>query len=127
MKRTALRRHTRLRPRSRKPRKSTVKDKAYREWILTQSSIVGFWQGVDLLPMSYIEQSCISFKIEGHHVGRPRNDRRMVPLYYWLHRETPISVHGGGGDRAFQSRFSVDFEEHIKLLNERYDQERGAA
>jgi hypothetical protein len=62
--------------------------------------------------------------IEGHHEGKPRNDRRMLPLYWWLHRETPVSVHGGGGSRKFQQRFGIDFEAEITRLNRLYEEQK---
>jgi hypothetical protein len=98
-------RYTRPRPRRWKPRRGALADPAYRAWIHEQPCIVhdgkcGRW-------------------VEQHHVGRPRNDRRSVPLCRALHRDGPQAVHVIGR-RPFEQRFGISFEAAIAGLNDEY-------
>jgi hypothetical protein len=104
-----LRRYARIRPVRSKPRPGVVRDPDYRQWIHTQACIAhagkcGNW-------------------VEMHHVGRPRNDRRGVPLCRELHREGPEAVHRIGR-RAFEARFGISFEAAIVGLNDEYSVRR---
>ena len=110
-----LRRYARLRtyaaiPRKRlKPRRGQVEDPAYRRWIHTQPCIVH-------------GEKCRW--VEMHHVGRPRKDRRGVPLCEWLHRTGPDAVMTIGR-RAFEARFNISFEAAIQGLNDEYELTKG--
>lgn len=111
MKRTPLRRGTPLRKRARRPKRGVVSDPKYREFILRLPCFV-------CGKFSRIQASIT----EGHHVDKPRNDLRMVPLCARTHhRESSVSVHGGGGRRRFEARFGVSFNDEIKLLNALYE------
>jgi hypothetical protein len=83
-----------------------VRDPEYLSWLHTQPCIVTGRRGV-----------------QAHHVDRPRNDRRSVPVIPEMHVHTPFSVHGGGGRRRFEERWSVDFEAEIRRLNQKYESE----
>ena len=105
-----LRRYTRIRPFRLKLRRGRVEDRAYLAWLHTQACIVhdgkcGRW-------------------VEAHHVGRPRNDRRVVPLCAWLHRTGPEAV-TTIGRRKFEARFQVSFEAAIAGLNDEYEVTKG--
>lgn len=104
-----LRRFTRPRPIRLKLRRGMVKDPAYRRWIHTQPCIVH-------------GEKCRW--VEMHHVGRPRNDHRAVPLCAWLHRTGPDAV-TDIGQRSFETRFEVSFEAAIAGLNEEYGLRKG--
>jgi len=100
-----LRRRTWLRSKALKPKRGYVSDRAYREWLHTQPCIVH-------------GEACGRW-VEMHHVGRPRNDLRSVPLCSGLHREGPDAVHRISR-RAFEQKFTVCFEDEIRRLNEEY-------
>lgn len=111
MKRTPLKRHTRLRPKARHAKRGVVSDPAYREWILPMRCLA--------CERKQVQQTSPT---EGHHVDKPRNDRRMLPLCgEQHHRLSPVSVHGGGGRRRFEARFGIDFEVEIQRLNALYE------
>ena len=99
-----LRVYARLRPKRLKPRKGQVDDPHYRAWIHTQPCIVH-------------GEKCRW--VEQHHVGRPRNDYRSVPLCEWLHRTGPDAV-TTIGQRRFEAKFGVSFAAAIAGLNEEY-------
>jgi hypothetical protein len=105
-----LRRYAPLRRYSIKAKRGYIEDAAYRRWLHEQPCIVhdgrcGRW-------------------VEMHHVGRPRNDRRGVPLCRPLHREGAQAVHVIGR-RAFEERFGISFEAAIIGLNDEYQLTRG--
>ena len=112
-------------PISRRKRK-TVDDPACRAWIHTQPSIVSVQQaeclpgGTDIYNHVWPRRG-----IEGHH-HKPGDDRSMVPLYWWLHRDTKISVYGGGGRRRFAERFGIDWDREIERLNRLFEEQRGS-
>jgi hypothetical protein len=106
---TRLRTYTRLRPYRLKPRRGVVKDPAYRVWLHDQSCIVH-------------GEKCRWVAM--HHVGRPRNDRRGVPLCDWLHQTGPDAV-TTIGRRAFEEKFQISFEAEITRLNEEYELSKG--
>jgi hypothetical protein len=101
-----LRRYTRPRPVALKPKRGYIEDQPYREWIHTQ-------------PCTVHNGRCGRW-VEMHHVGRPRNDRRGVPLCAALHRESPQAVHQIGR-RPFEDRFGISFEAAIQGLNDEYE------
>ena len=111
-----IRRYTRLRTYARprawreKPRRGHVEDRGFLAWLHIMPCIVhhglcGRW-------------------VEAHHVGRPRNDRRAVPLCSPLHREGAEAVHRIGR-RAFETRFGISFEAAIQRLNDEYQTTKG--
>jgi len=105
-----LRRYTRPRAYRLKPRHGRIEDRAYLAWLRTQSCV--------------IQIGCARW-IEAHHVGRPRHDRRAVPLCALHHRESAEAVHVLGR-RAFETRFGVSLEAAIAGLNEEYGLTKGA-
>lgn len=136
--RMSLKSHTPLRKRARK-RSTRVEDPAYGMWILHQRSIVGIEQisESDMLdvfhtlfpdggPVGLEVMALVLRGIEKHH-HKPSDDHTLVPLLWFLHRETRISVHGGGGRRKFAQRFGIDWDEEIAKLRVRYEVEKGAA
>jgi hypothetical protein len=104
-----IRRYAPLRRYSLKPRRGHVEDRPYLRWVHTQPCIVH-------------GEKCRW--VEAHHVGRPRNDRRSVPLCSTLHREGRESVHRIGR-RVFETRFAISFEAAIAGLNGEYEVTHG--
>lgn len=103
------------------------KDEAYYDWLLTEPSIVSLQKAVPLLTFNdrLIIDNMSQTAIERHHSTTPHRDSHAVPLYWWLHRLTSISVHGGGGNRAFEERFNVDFGVEAARLRAKYEAETG--
>jgi hypothetical protein len=105
-----IRRYTPIRRYSLKPRRGAVEDRAYLRWLHGLGCIV--------------QHPNCSRWTEAHHVGRPRNDRRAVPLCAKHHREGPEAVHVIGR-RAFEARFGISFEAAIVGLNDEWETTKG--
>jgi hypothetical protein len=119
--RSQLRSHTPIRSHARKPRPAVVKDPAYLAFIHEQACMI-------LYDPERRGECC--GRTEAHHDrphGSVKNDRRTVPLCAAHHRETPFSVHGGGGHWKFAERYGISFEAEISRLNRLYEAEKGAA
>lgn len=136
MTRSPLTRRTRLRPRARK-RSTRFEDPVYQAWILKQDSIVGIEDVPeadmrDVVRVLFPGLVGVGFMrlmlsgVEGHH-HKASDDHTLLPLLWWLHRETKISVHGGGGRRKFAQRFGIDWDGEIAKLRIQYESERRVA
>lgn len=101
-----LRSRTRLRARALKPKRGRVEDRAYKRWVCANH------------PCLVANRLCSRW-VEPHHVGRPRDDHRVVQLCSVHHRESPAAVHAIGR-RAFERRFRINFEAAIAALNEEW-------
>jgi hypothetical protein len=105
-----LKRAKRPNPKRAKPRRGSVKDPAYREWILAQPCIVTG-----------------RLDVTGHHVrrfGSLKDDRRMVPLVAELHMLThEVTKHAPcveRGKAVFEQHWKVDLEAEIERLRAKY-------
>lgn len=116
---TPLQRRTRIRPRAQR-RSTRVVDEVYLAWVRRQPSIVSYRDAERVLG-SHVDWNR---RIEAHH-HRPGDDHSALPLYWWLHQWTSISVHGGGGRRTFARRFGIDWRAAVRELNARYEAETG--
>lgn len=110
LRRSYLRRYTRPRPRSQKPR--TGRDAAYRLWIRSLRCLVCASHGATQCTPT-----------EGHHYGprafgRKTPDSRLIPLCAVHHRTGSASVHVLG--RSFAAVHGLDIEAAIVEFNERY-------
>ena len=102
-----LRSRTRLRTRALKPKRGRIEDRPYKRWVRVAH------------PCLVANRLCCRW-VEPHHVGRPRDDHRTVPLCSVHHREGRAAVHVIGR-RAFEARFRISFEAAIARLNEQWN------
>lgn len=118
-----------------KHRKGRVKDPAYLAWVRWQPSIVPNHPIFDLDLAEQLGAERVIAKsgrdwreVEAHHHDG-KDDMTALPLYWWLHRETRISVHSGGGRRAFEKRFlepmGTTWDKLIAEHRARYEAETG--
>lgn len=105
LRRTPLRRYTPLRRQALTPKRGRVEAPGYLAWVRTLPCLVAGTSG-----------SPCSSRVEAHHVGKPRNDFRTVPLCSQHHREGPEAMHRIHR-RAFEARFSIAVEAVIGDLN----------
>jgi hypothetical protein len=121
-------------------RSTRVEDSEYLAWVAAQPSLVSMDQvsDADLRaivrsvfgsgPVGINAMRLILSGVEVHH-HKPGDDHSTVPLFWWLHRETKISIHGGGGRRKFAERFlepmGKTWESEIARLNALYESKTG--
>lgn len=106
-----LRRYVRMRVRAIKPKRGRIQDEAFLAFVRAQPCLVH-------------SPEC-KWRVEAHHIGRPRDDRRVVPLCAWHHREGPDAVHVLGA-REFERKFNVDFRAAIRSLNVAWETKEAA-
>lgn len=102
-----LRSRTRLRARAVKAKRGLVEDRAYKRWVCANHRCL-------------VENRLCCRWVEPHHVGRPRDDHRVVPLCSVHHREGPAAVHVIGRS-AFEQRFRISSEAAIAALNQEWE------
>jgi hypothetical protein len=121
-----LRRYTPLRPKARKLKKGVVKDPEYLAWIHTQACLVhgydcpmwatkGFievYGAIGRDPSTYRAIGGTFNRLEAHHVGKPRNDRRAIPLCLLAHQYSGRSdaLWKPGGFEVAIGQLNADYE-----------------